>query len=434
MATALPSAPGSARAWLVVAVLCFGSIVSMIDRQVINLLVDPLKADLGLSDTQISLLQGFAFATFYAVMAIPLGRLADTGNRKAVIVGGAILFSAASASCGLATGFATLFVARMATGVGEATLAPAGFSLISDHFPRERLGVPLSLFTGMSFVGSGLALIFIGWLLGLLGERPTLALPGLGVLADWQLAFILATLPGLLFVALMLTVREPMRRDHGGGAALGATFAEVVRFASDNRRTLVPIYVGLPLLAASQFSLNAWVPSFFMRVHGMEASEIGPVFGTMVATLSTAGVFASGWLADRLAGRGRRDAYLLVPMLAGLAAIPFAFAFPLAGSASTALLLLAPLMFVGSMPFGAGTAAIPAIAPNRMRAQLVAVYMLVGNLVGAGAGPWLVAVATDRLFGDPLALGRSLALVVPLLAAAGALVIGLGARALRRQA
>jgi MFS family permease len=420
-----------AYAWFVVVVLCLGSVVSMIDRQVINLLVEPIKADLGISDTQVSLLQGFAFALFYAAMAVPLGRLADSTNRRNVILGGVVLFSLATASCGLAGSFAALFVARMMVGVGEATLAPAGISMLGDYFPRTKLGRAVGLFIGTSYVGSGIALAAIGGLLAWLASRADVALPLVGAVEDWQLAFILAAVPGLGFALLLLAVREPPRTQSGGAVADRVATGEVVAFARSNIALLGPIFLGLPILAAGQFGLNAWAPTFFIRTYGWTPAEIGPVFGLMVAFLSTSGVVAGGWLADRWLAQGRADANLRVPALAALAAVPFVASFPLVGDATLSLLLLAPVLFLGAVPFGAGVAAIPAIAPNRMRAQLMAVYLLVANLVGGGAGPWLIAAFTDGVLGDPMLIRWSLAVVGTVILLIGAALLARGMRAFR---
>jgi MFS family permease len=421
-----------AYAWFVVGVLCVGSVVSMTERQVINLLVEPIKADLGISDTQVSLLQGFAFAIFYAAMAIPIGRLADSTNRRNVILAGALLFTLATAACGLAGGFAALFVLRMLVGVGEATLTPAGVSILGDYFPRTQLGRAVGLFIGTTYIGSGIALAAIGALLGWLASRPDVVVPGLGAVADWQLAFILAAIPGVGFAMLLLTLREPPRSQTGSAVAQAVPGRDVWRFAQANAGVLLPLFLGLPILAAGQFGLNAWAPTFFIRTYGWTPGEIGPVFGLMVATLSPAGVVAGGWLADRWLAAGRGDANLRVPMLSALAAIPFVATFPLAGDARLSLLLLAPVMFLGAVPFGAGVAAIPALAPNRMRAQLMAVYLLIANLVGGGAGPWMIAAFTDGIIGDAAQIRWSFAVVGTLLLLLGAGLLSWGMRSMRQ--
>jgi MFS family permease len=423
-------------AWYVVAVLCMGSVVSMLDRQVINLLVEPIKKDLEVSDTQIALLQGFAFAVFYAFMAVPLGRWADTGSRKRVMLFGILLFSAATFVCGLARQFWQLFIARMFVGVGEATLSPAGYSMLSDYFPRHQLGRAISLFTGTGFLGSGLALLLGGLLLKYLDGVTQVQLPVLGLVEDWQLAFMLACLPGLLFALLfMITVEEPPRSDGSKAVAAAreaAPFAEVWAYMKANARVLGPIFFGFSVLAAGQFALGSWIPSFFIRTYDWSAAEIGKIYGLYVMTLGTAGVIVGGWISDAWLARGQQDANLRVPLIAALLALPLVVAFALCGDATLSLILLAPLVMLGSMPFGAGTAAIPMVAPNRLRAQMVAFYLLIANLLGAGAGPWFVAAFTDYVLGDPLLIRYSIAIVGAVMLGLGAFILWLGLAPYRR--
>jgi MFS family permease len=430
-----------AYAWGVVTLLCLGGMISMLDRQVLILLVEPVKASLQISDTQISLLQGFAVAIFYALLAVPLGRLADTGNRRNIIAAGALFFSLATIGGGFALSFGALFATRLCVGIGEATLTPAGSSMIGDYLPPHQVGRAMGLFVGSSFVGSGLSLVVLGGLIAWLAAHPAVQFPIVGRPLDWQLVFIAAGLPGLLFAAAVLALREPPRSEGlalaaGQGTAKpeSASIAEVVAFVRANARLLVPVFLGLPVLAAGQFGLNAWTPTFFIRTFGWTAAQIGPVFGLMVTLLSPAGVVTGGWLADRLIARGRIDANLHISMVAALVAAPFILAFPLADSPQLSLVLLAPVLFFGAMPFGAGPAAIPVLAPNRMRAQLMAVYLLFGNLLGAGLGPWMIAAFTDGVLEDPQKIRFSIALVGTSVILIGATIVGLGARAMRVEA
>jgi len=413
-------------AWFVVFVLCVGSVVSLLERQVINLLVEPIKADLGVSDTEISVLQGFAFAIFYSILAIPLGRLADTRNRVTIIIGGTLLFSLATFSSGLATSFTLLFLARMFVGVGEATLTPSGMSLLGDYFPPEKMGRAIGLFTGSTFAGSGLALFILGGLLGWLGEHPDFIFPVIGPVKDWQLAFMFASLPGVLFIVLMLLIREPPRSDASGAVETPAPFSATFKYILSRARILASLFIGLPLLAAANFAIIAWAPTFFIRTYGWQASEIGQVFGLMVTVLGTGGVIAGGVVSDWLTRRGRKDAGLIVPLLSVCLATPCVALFPLAGEATRSLQLLGPAMFFGAMPFGAGSAAILSIAPNRMRGQIIAIYLLIASLVGSGLGPWAIAAYTDGVLGDPQLIGYSIATMVSALFISGGLVIAVG--------
>lgn len=420
---------GGAYAWWVVIVLSVALVVAYIDRQIINLLVEPMKRDLGISDVQISMLQGAAFGLTHALLAVPLGRLADARSRRGIILAGIVCWTAACAGSGLAFSFAMLFAMRMAIGVGEATLTPSGYSMLADYFPRERLAKAISVFLGSGFVGSGIAFIAGGWLLGRLQQFNSITLPLVGSIHPWQAAFLLAATPGLLCFLLMLTVREPPRQ--GLGTASGdATppFGEVLRFLWSRWRTIGAIYIGFALLAATQFALGAWTPTFFIRTYGWTATQIGYAFGLYYMILGTGGVLAGGWLSDRMTRGGRADANLRTGLIGGACALPFVIAFPLMPTGAAALALLAPATFFGTMPFGAGTAALPLLAPNRMRGQVVAMYLLVANLLGQAVGPVYVAGLTDYAFHDPAQLRWSLAIACGSLLALAILVIASGLR------
>lgn len=432
-----PDYPPRSRGWYVVFVLCCCNVIAFLDRQIINLLVDDIRADLLITDTQISLLQGLAFALFYATMALPLGRLADRGNRRNLIAAGVLIWTGATVACGLADSYATLFAARMLVGIGEAVLTPAGYSMLADLFRYRRLALPVSVFTGSTFFGSGIALLAGGLLLDRLAGIEAVTLPLVGSVARWQAAFIIAAIPGIaLALWFLLTVREPRRQAGPGDAqAAGiedASFRQAIDHCRRNTRLFACVYVGLSLLAAAQFATGAWAPAFFIRIHGWEAADVGYSYGLLFLVFGSSGVVAGGWLANRLHAAGYRDANLRAALIGGLVALPAAVAFPLVATPTVGLALIAPLMFFGTMPFGAGTAVIPVLAPARLRAQLVAVYLLCANLIGQAGGPWFVATVTDRVFGRGDAVGYSLSLVVSALLVGGAAVCWAGLRPLRR--
>ncbi len=429
--------PPEKRGWYVVFVLCCCNIVAFIDRQIINLLVDEIKADLFLTDTQISLLQGLAFALFYATIAVPLGRLADGGNRRNLIAIGVIVWTVAAFACGLATDFWSLFVARMFVGVGEAVLTPAGYSILADLFRERRLGLPVSVMTGSTFFGSGVALLAGGFVIASLTTMDAITLPFVGALELWQAAFMLGATPGIVVaIWFFFSVREPTRRAglgqrHAPGDA-EAGFRHAVAYWRSNGQLLTMVYVGLSLLAAAQFATGAWAPAYFIRVHGMQAADIGYVYGLLFMVFGTSGVVFGGWLADRLHASGYRDGNLRAALIGGLGALPMAVAFPIVPLPSLSLAFIGLFMFFGTMPFGAGTAVIPILAPPRVRAQLVAVYLLFANFIGQAGGPWFVASVTDRVFGRPEAVGYSLSIVVSTLLVAGAFTCWLSLGPLRR--
>jgi len=427
--TAMPSA---LRAWTVVAILSLAGIVSYIDRQILNLLVEPIKADLGLSDVQISLLQGFSFALLYAFMAIPLAWLADNSSRKWVIVGGLLCWSGATFMSGFAAGFMVLFAARMLVGIGEATLSPAGFSMISDHFTKARLPAALGVFTGSGFIGSGLALVIGGALYAAL-EAEGVVRSSWGTFQPWQLTFFAVALLSVPIFILLLLIREPARQPDQSAAAQSENppALEILGFLARHARVYFPLFFGFSCFAAAQFGVGAWAPSFFIRTHGWSQLEVGNALGPVVMITGPLGVIGGGFVAERLLLAGMRDATLKLSMAAIACAVPFAIAFPLVGDARLALALLGAVLAFGTIPFGAGVSTFPLITPNRMRAQVIAVYLLIANLVGYSAGPILIAGLTDEVFADPAAINVSLAIAAPAIMVIGILLLALALKPYR---
>lgn len=416
-------------------ILSIASIVSWIDRQIINLLVEPIKADLGLSDFQISLLQGFSFALLYGFMALPLAWIADRHNRRNVILFGLLCWTMATFSSGLAVGFALLFMTRMLVGVGEATLAPAGISMLSDYFPKDRLPAAMSVFNGSGFIGSGFALIVGGYLYAQLLEMGPQTLP-FGTFQPWQLTFMAVAAFSIPVFFLLLLVREPERRE--GNVVLVKDDAppafEVFQFLREQAGVFVPLMLGFSCFVAAQYGIGSWAPSFFIRVHGWDQLEVGQYFGPVVMFAGLAGVVISGFLAERWLRRGISDATIRIPIYAIVAAIPCAIAFPLVDNSALALALLGLVICFGTVPFGAGVSTFPLITPNRMRAQVIAVYLLVANMFGYTAGPTFVALMTDNVFADPKAINLSLAIAAPAMMGAGLVLVTLALKPYRQVA
>ncbi|WP_232367268.1 MFS transporter [Altererythrobacter lutimaris] len=423
-ATATASLPSSGRAWFAVFALSIAGIVSYIDRQILNLLVDPIKADLALSDVQISLLQGFSFALFYAVMAIPLAWMADRHNRKWVILAGLVCWSSATFMSGFAAGFLFLFFARMLVGVGEATLSPAGFSIISDNFSKERLPAALGVFTGSGFIGSGLALTVGGILYAQLAAIGPVTLP-FGTFAPWQLTFMAVALLSVPLFFLLLLVREPERQpDNIVMASDDAPPAfEIAQFLKRHAAVFIPLFFGFSSFAAAQYGIGAWAPSFFGRTFDWSELQIGQYLGPVTMVAGVTGVVAGGFLAGKLMSSGIKDATLKLSMIAVACALPFAIVFPLVESPFAALGLLGLVLLLGTVPFGAGVSTFPLITPNRMRAQVIAVYLLIANLVGYSAGPIFIAALTDNYFADPASLNQSMAIAAPTMMVCGIILI-----------
>ena len=387
-------------------------VLSFVDRQILNLLVEPVRRDLAINDTQMSLLMGLSFALFYTVCGIPLGRVADTRSRRGLIAVGILFWSAATAACGMARMYWQFLLCRIGVGVGEAALSPAAYSLIADSFPAERRATAISVYSMGVYLGSGLAFLVGGLVIQFASAQGDVVLPVLGEVRPWQLIFLILGVAGVLFTLLMLAVKEPVRR--GAGAGVAVPLSEVGRYIRANRRTVLLHNFGFAGLAFAGYGSAAWVPSFYIRTYGWDAGQVGIVYGSIVAVFGCLGIVFGGRLADWMAKRGRSDANMRVGLYSALGALPMVTLFPLMDTAFWASLLMAPTVFCLSMPFGVAPAAIQEIMPNSMRGQASAIYLFVITLIGLGIGPTAVALVTDFVFADDAALRYSLLIVTTL--------------------
>ncbi len=404
--------PSSARAWVTVVILMVAYVLSFVDRQILNLLVEPIRRDLAINDTQMSLLMGLSFALFYTVCGIPLGRVADTRSRRGLIAVGILFWSAATAACGMAKMYWQFLLCRIGVGVGEAALSPAAYSLIADSFPAERRATAISVYSMGVYLGSGLAFLVGGLVIQFASAQGDVTLPVLGEVRPWQLIFLILGVAGVFFTLLMLAIKEPARR--GAGAGVAVPLSEVGRYIRANRRTVLLHNFGFAGLAFAGYGSSAWVPTFYIRTYGWDASQVGMVYGSIVAVFGCLGIVFGGRLADWMAKRGYRDANMRVGLFSALGALPMVVLFPLMDTAFWASVLMAPTVFCLSMPFGVAPAAIQEIMPNSMRGQASAIYLFVITLIGLGIGPTAVALVTDFVFADDAALRYSLLSVTTL--------------------
>ncbi len=405
--------PRPAYAWYVVAVLTLVYVFSFIDRQILSLLVGPIRRDLGISDTQMSLLMGFTFAVFYTFFGIPLGRWADSGSRRTIIALGFVAWSAFTAACGLARNYLQMLLCRVGVGVGEAALSPAAYSMLTDYFPPERRATALGVYGMGIYIGSGLAFLLGGVVVGLAGARESYDLPLVGATRAWQVIFFAVGLPGVALAALLYTVAEPLRR--GAGTAAGRIrkiqLGDVAGYLWENRGAMLCHNFGFGFISFTTYAAGNWNPTYFIRRFGWSAAEIGIAYGLIAIFAGSAGIACGGRAADWLRARGYVDANLRVALYAILINLPIAVATYLVPSDLAAITLLVPATFLTSAPFGVAAAAIQHMMPNPMRAQASSIYIFITNLVGLGLGPTAVAVATDRLFASDQAIGYSLLLV-----------------------
>jgi MFS family permease len=400
--------PNPHYAWFALSVLTLVYIFSFIDRQILNLLVVPIKADLKITDTQMSLLIGLTFAVFYTAFGIPLGRIADAHNRRGLIAGGFALWSAFTACCGFVGSFSQLLFMRMGVGVGEASLSPAAYSLITDYFPPRRRNIAQGVYNMGIYVGSGLALVIGGLAIAAVSRQPLWNLPLIGVVRWWQLIFIIIGGAGLLTVPLMLTVREPPR--HGAAPQMNS-LREVFGHLKQHRRTYLCHNIGVGLLAFSAYGSSAWLPTFFVRHHHWTGAHAGIVLGSIIAVFGSLGMVTSGWVADRWTARGHSDACMRVALLLAVTWIPTGVAMLLVPDPVWAAVLYAPSAFLAAGVYCVGPAALMQVTPARMRGQAGAIYLFTINMIGLGLGPTAVALLTDYLFHDVNQVGKSILIV-----------------------
>lgn len=396
-------------AWYVVSVLTLIYVFSFLDRSILTLLVEPIKADLGLSDSQMSYLLGFSFALFYVLFGLPLGRLADRGNRRNLIGAGLLFWSFATAMCGMAGTYWHLLLARIGVGAGEATLSPSAMSIISDRFPREKLTTAISVYSTGIYLGAGLSTIIGGFVAAYAAGRGDIVLPLLGAVRPWQVVFFVIGGAGIIPLALLLgTVKEPVRK---GAAAAMVPVRDLFAYLGEIRGAVAGHHIGFAVLAFSGYGLGSWIPTFMVRTHQWPIQKVGLYLGINGFVTMTVGIVCGGMYADYLARQGVRDAKMRMGLVSAFAWLPLGIAYPLVSNGELAFWLMVPAAFISAFSTGAAAAAIQEIMPNRMRGQATAIYFFVANLVGMGLGPSAVAWCTDLVFRDESALRYSLLVV-----------------------
>ena len=403
---------GAAYRWYVVGVLFVAYCFSAIDARVLTLLVIPIKQDLGLSDFEISLLQGFAFALLYSVAAIPLGRLVDRSNRRSrIIVVGVLFWSAMTMVCGLARSFGQLFAARIGVGIGEATLSPTAYSLISDYFEARRRALAISFYAIGYPIGGGLALVIGGALLTHFTEMGGAVLPLVGTLAPWQMVFVVVGLPGIAVALLLLTIREPQRRELAVATQDDTlTVRQTLAYLRAHWRLYGMLIGSISLIGMLSIGVTLWYPTFLVRTYQMPIAQAGLYYGLLMLVCGTIGTIAGGWISGRLMRKGRADANMQIVLATTvLKALPLIVG-PLMPSATLALLFMGIGTLIGQGAQGVMIAAIQDITPNRLRGQVMALTLLCVNLIGLGVGASFIAAITDFGFGDENAIRYSIAL------------------------
>ncbi len=380
-----------------VVLLTIAYVFSFVDRYILGFLVEPIKADLGLSDTQMGLLLGPAFAVLYAAAGLPLGWLADRSRRTWIVSAGVALWSLATAVSALAKNYTHLLLARLGVGVGEATLAPCALSMISDSFPPEKRGRPVALYTAAQSLGAGFAALGGAAVLVWAKTAGEISLPGVGTLKPWQLTFLIVGLPGLVVALLLFLYREPQRQTPSGEAA-GASIPETLRYVGQ-RWTTWASFVAFPMVMTTVAYSQSWFAAMYERTWAWPTERYALWSGLALVILGPITVNAAGWVSDRLFARGQRDGPLRV-MLMGSVLLVIAGAFtPLMPTGELAFFVWLFCLVGMSTVSAAAPIALLNIAPGPMRGQLTALFYMFTSLTGLVVGPPAVGLLTDYVVG-----------------------------------
>ncbi len=371
--------------YYVLVLLSIVYVFNFIDRQIMAVLIDPIKAEFGVSDTAMGFLSGFAFVFFYTLVGIPIARWADRGSRRFIISLAIAIWSLMTAASGMARNFGQLAAIRVLVGVGEAGATPPSHSLLSDYFPLNKRATALAIYSWGVYIGAALAFPIGGYLV---------------THYDWRTAFYAVGLPGVaLSLLVWFTVKEVPRGSTEASSANveNASLGEVMRFLL-SRRSFVLIVLGSSLQSLSGFGVITWGAPFLSRVHDMGWTEIGVTMGWIIGVAGCAGVFLGGRLADRL---GRRDTswYMRLPALESLLCIPFVTGFALLTDTRLAILSFIPFYFLGAAYVGPMHAMVQSLVRVRMRATASAILLFVVNMIGAGLGPLAIGLLNDYVFG-----------------------------------
>jgi MFS family permease len=407
--------PSRSYAWSVVAILIATAVLSYTDRQVLSLLVDPIRGELGITDQEVSYLLGAAFAVVYGVAGLPLGFLADRTSRRNLIFAGVLVWSAGTVACGLSHTFGQLFAARIIVGLGEAVLSPAAISLISDYFPPSRRGTAVGCFLAGIAVGIGAAILIGGAVLRL-AEMGALASTPLAALAPWRLVLLLIGAPGFLWALVILLIQEPVRQ----AAVLDA--APATRANSEDASSpmpwrstawarVTPIYLVVAIASLVDNALGAWAPTLLIREFSKDAAQIGLQLGVLLTAGFGGGVLLGGWFADRAGLRGGWSYKLGVCLLCGVLILPVSLLMN-AGQFMVVLLGVPVYFALSGSVTACGFSAILDVVPNRSRGLAMAISFFLNVALGAGLGPTAVTAASDWIFGSSAGLGPPITLTV----------------------
>jgi MFS family permease len=405
-ATGLPW-PTRMQAWWTVSGLLVAAFLSLIDRLVLNLLVDPIRADLHISESQFGLVQGASFAVFSSLLAVPLGLAADRVNRSRLLMASIAVWSLATVLGGLAVNYPEFLAARILVGLGEAALWPVAVSMIADLLPPYWRGRAIGLLILAQIIGSGASLQVGGWILHLVSAGAFAGIPVLDSLPGWRMVLVFCGALGVIGVALLLTTREPVRRDTAASAKDGTGLRSFLNHVSRHRTLFALIYFGALLVAISGSASGAWAPSVYIRHFHLTPAEVGPRLGLIAIGSGILGAVIGGLVSDRLEKLRRTDLKLGVAACALLACLPGG-AIVWAPTPNFAMSLQSLSLLFGPVGNMVTIIALQDVAPARSRGLAMSILTLFSTTLGFSLGPSLVAATTQYLFRDDRMVGYAL--------------------------
>jgi MFS family permease len=428
--------PSRRVAWYATGVLAVLQWLSVLDRFIISLLVGPIKHDLGITDVQFGIFNGFVFTVTYAVLGLGVGVLADSRGRRGLIFLGVAIWSMATAACGFARVFWQLLLARVGVGAGEAALGPCASSILADLFPRERLSFAMAVYNLGSMVGAGMAFIIGGQIVQMVASTPHFALPLVGEVRSWQAVFFIIGVPGALLSLIVFTFPEPVRRGIRNVQLLQrsglTTYRELGRFIRTRGRFFLFHYLGFGFAMVVLTGCGAWYAPHLARTFHWGPADTGMGVGLAMGLGSITGSLVSTAAVDALFRRGHRDAQLRWYMYSLLVATPVGIAAMLTGNVWVYLVLLFfQLMLISALP-SLAMSALNIITPNELRGTGIALFALITGTLGAGTGPVIIAAVSDYVFKNEKAIGLAMALVIGVCLPLAALFLGLALSAMRK--
>ena len=400
--------PHPFKAWTAVILLTLAYTLSLLDRWVLTLLVGPIKAELGISDTAIGLLMGPVFALVYILSGLPFGWAADRFHRRNLVAGAISFWSMMTALSGFARSFWQLAACRFGIGFGEAALTPAATSLISDLFPRRKVNAAIGVFDLGIYAGMGLSYLIGGALLGWAVTHHASFLGG--DMQPWQIVFVIVGVPGVLIsLALLLVVREPVRRKQGKqtSVSMKACFQHIRR----HRAGLVPLAVGMGTVALFGYAFT-WLPTMFLRVWGWPVERFSIYYGTILLTLGPLGTVTGGLIANRLYARGYKDAPFRVLSVSLPALVLIGGTAALWPDPRMALAALAVSAYFSSMSTSIGVSSVLFATPAQYRGRTLALYTMINSFIGTLIGPTGVGLLNDHVFTSENGIKWSLACIL----------------------